>query len=332
MNFNKINIREINGLCPWFKNRNCVIRIPTFKTKILMGFQIITVIFYCVIPFIFILVMMSNATRNARNEGDKIMAAGCLVLPILIFYFLLTYKKVFIPIVKSWRNSRRYAVNPLNSFLDPRRPVLLLRSFLSDREENKVGRIIQRTPEEDLVAALSVIGPVITAGQPGEEGLPLLGASRVYFEQDWDKNIVKLCKIANVIVIDASNTKSLAWEMLCVRNLIHPRRVLISFLNKQDSIDHKTEILETKKSFEQFYRSFSHTFQNSFETALPDFDSNTFFVQFDDKWKPYPIRFSSDTKDHSSSTKYVSVNSLLQGLSSFFSNLEILNNIQKVKS
>lgn len=324
MDFNKINIKEIDGLSRWFKHINCVVRIPTFKTKILMGFQIIATIFYFIAPFIFVLSTTSNATRHAKNDGDKIITACCLVFPILIFYFLLTYKKIALPLISSWRKTRRWSIDPRNTFRDPRRPVLLIRSFAADKEANNLGEIIQRTPEEDLAAALRVAGPVITAGLPGEEGLPLLGATRVYFEQNWDKNIIEFFKIANVIVIDAGNTKALEWEMQCVRNLVHPRRVLISFLNRQDTIDYKTEILEPKRSFALFYKSFSNTFQKSFGIALPEFDPNTFLIQFDDNWKPHPIKFSTEKKT-------ISVSYLFQGLSSFFVNLETLNNISKMK-
>ncbi len=322
MFFKKIPINEITGVGSLFKNINGVIRIPTIQAKISVGFYAIATLFYCFSPFLFALSLVSTATRNGGNEAQK-GGLLCMVIPIIFIYFLLTYKKILIPIVKSWRNAFRTSKNPQNSFCDPRRPVLLLRSFLSDREENNLGRIIQRTPEEDLVEALSVIGHVITAGQPGEEGLPLLGAARIYLDKDWDETILKLMKIANVIVIDASNTKSLAWEMLCVRNLVHPRRVLISFLAKQDTVDYETEILSSKRSFELFYSSFARTFQESFGTSLPEFDPDTFLIQFDDNWNPYPIKYRSENK--SSTNKYLSVGVLLRGLTSFFSNLDVLN-------
>lgn len=325
MSFKKVPISEIDGVCPWFKNINGVIRIPTLESKILVGTYAIVTIVYCVLPLLFALSLMSTGTRNGRDEAEKVYGL-CLVIPVTIVYFLLTYKKVLIPIVKSWRNALRNAKNPQNNFCDPRRPVLLLRSFLSDREENNLGRIIQRTPEEDLVEALSVTGPVITAGQPGEGGLPLLGAARIYLENDWDKSVLELIKVATIVVIDASNTKSLAWEMLCVRNLVHPRRVLVSFLAKQDAVDYKTELLSSKRSFEQFYESFSQTFQESFGTFLPEFDPDTFLIQFDDGWNPYAIKFTTNSTNQSKPMKHVSLNVLLRGLSAFFLNLEQLDN------
>jgi hypothetical protein len=324
MSFKKIQISEITGVCSWFKNINGVIRIPTIEAKISVGFYAILTIFYCVSPLLFASSLMSTGTRNGKDVAEKVYGL-CLVIPITVVYFLLTYKKFLTPIVKSWRNALRNAKNPQINFCDPRRPVLLLRSFLSDREENNLGRIIQRTPEEDLVAALSVAGPVITAGQPGEGGHPLLGAARIYLENDWDKSILELLKIANVIVIDASNTKSLAWEMQCVRNLAHPRRVLISFLAKQDAIDDKTTILEPKRNFELFYRGFSNTFQQTFGSSLPEFDSNTFLIQFDDNWNPHAIKFLPNSINQSKTMKYVPVNDLLKGLSSFLFNLEAIN-------
>lgn len=324
MALTKIHIKEIDGIASWYQNVDCEVRIPTISDYALMIFSAVAAVFYILFPILlFPLSLISTAGRNGRNEAESIQSVICVAFPVIIVYFLLSYKKILIPIVNTWRKTRRYAVNPRKAFLDPRSPVLLLRSFIADREKNNLGEIIQRTPEEVLVEALSAAGPVITAGQPGEGGLPFLGATRVYFGEDWDKNVLALCKVANAIVIDASNSKSLAWEMLCVKNLIHPRRVLISFLSSQDTVDHKTEILVDKRSFERFYERFSVTFLNSFGGVLPTYDSNTLFLQFDEDWNPYPIKLGSNPGTN------LTVDTLARGLTSFFFHLDKLNSISK---
>jgi hypothetical protein len=332
MNLNRIKIKELDRINSFYQNLNGEIRVPSRMAYLVMGFQIAVLLITTLGPIFLIclnaFIVLNNYSKNAHNQNFQ---AQCCAFPFTLIYYLFIYSKVIKPTIRSFRKLKRYIINPEKTFTDLRPPVLLLRSFLSDREDNIV-QIDKLTPEEVLVEALSTSGPVITAGQPGEAGLPLLGATRIYLEQDWDKSILELIKVANIIVIDASNTKSLAWEMQCVRNLVHPRRVLISFLAKQDTIDNKTEILEPKRNFELFYRGFSNTFQQNFGSSLPEFDSNTFLIQFDDSWNPYAIKFLPNSTNQSKTMKYVPVNNLLTGLSSFFINLNNLNDKSSVNS
>lgn len=296
---NKTNIQKIHGLQSWFSEVDCEIRVPTKMTYVMMASQIIILIFYIAIPFSVPMRMLQIGNGSTKNQGEAVMVAIFLGIPATIFYFLLTYKKIATSIVKAYRRTRRFAQNPKPAFLDSRRPVLLLRSFHADNEDNFL-RSDQRTPEELLVEALGGVGPVITAGEPGQQGLPLLGATRIYLDQEWDRNILKLIKASGLVVIDAGNSACLRWEMECVKNIVNPRRVLVSLLNRRNSIDHKTEMLEANHSYSLLYSGFVSTFQQAFGNPLPKFDSDTFMIAFDGDWSPYPIKYDSRNRPNSS--------------------------------
>lgn len=261
----------------------------------------------------------------------------CSYIIILIILWLI-YILIIWKSIKSIRKMRRYARQPLTALSDVRPPVLFLRSFSAESEENP-DRVDQRTPEELLVKVLGGAGPVVTVGTPGEEGLPVLGAQRIYIDKDWQPNVLKLCAISNIVIIDADTTNGVRWEMENVRNFVNPRRVLVSFFSKQEAPDYSTEPLFNRRSFEQFYNKFSDSFAKSFGQPLPDYDPNTFLICFDDNWNPYPIIIS--TKSNRSifkfnitalkPKKYVSISSIWDALAFFFSNLDTINIRQEEK-
>jgi hypothetical protein len=109
--------------------------------------------------------------------------------------------------------------------LDPRPPILLLRSFGDDglrlrrsRLRSMLawiapGRTRGLTFEHFLSRALLPIGPLIAIGEPAEK-LPPLGAGRDYY-QDWEwRDAVRglMCEARLVLVI-AHATHNLAWEI-----------------------------------------------------------------------------------------------------------------------
>lgn len=316
----KIESSQINGMQSWFQNMNFVVKVPSIWGYLLMGGQILFfIVLILSIPFFFLvapILQLLNGATSAPNPKQGLVGL------ILLVTYIVMYKRFIRPIIKSFRKIRRYARDPRKAFLDSRRPILLLRSFLSDSEDN-LERIDQRTSEEFLVETLGVVGPVITVGHPGEEGLPVLGATRIYLDDDWQQNVLELCKVSNVVVIDAGNTEGVIWEMRNVKNYINPRRVLISFLLQQEVPDHHRS--GTKTSFELFYRRFAGSFNKAFEISLPDYDPKIFLIQFDDNWKPYPIKFVPKTRGLRNPTTYVPISTLRRELSSFFSNLEGLN-------
>ncbi len=111
---------------------------------------------------------------------------------------------------------------------DRRRPILLLRSFSSEKrpfsrlETNPISGVLARfnplehtgrTLEEYLVPHLSKLGPVVALGDPSEQLTPL-GASRMYVrDRNWQEAFCSLSLKASVIVVIYNNTASLNWEV-----------------------------------------------------------------------------------------------------------------------
>lgn len=104
-------------------------------------------------------------------------------------------------------------------------PVLYLRSF----DDDKAAAVFRGdlTEEEQLVRALTPIGPVIAIGKPGES-LPLAGAHRLYVTDDrWQAEVASLMQRARLIVIRSGLTPGLAWELDTVLRLDTPSKLML---------------------------------------------------------------------------------------------------------
>jgi hypothetical protein len=100
-------------------------------------------------------------------------------------------------------------------------PVLYLRSFQEDLAASgptssgvAFGGLSVTTEEEQLVEALSGVGPVVTIGEPGEE-LPPLGAARLKFgPEEWQREVEALLRKASLVVIrPGSFSPGVQWEI-----------------------------------------------------------------------------------------------------------------------
>ena len=114
---------------------------------------------------------------------------------------------------------------------DPRPPVVYLRSFADDQlleNANIVRGFIQLTTEEEQYArVLNRIGPFIAVGDP-REGLPDLGATRVYVGAgDWHQRVEALLNGARLIVLRLSATEGLLWELRTVIARNDPSKLLL---------------------------------------------------------------------------------------------------------
>ncbi|MBV8096570.1 MAG: hypothetical protein JO110_25675, partial [Acetobacteraceae bacterium] len=103
---------------------------------------------------------------------------------------------------------------------DSRRPVVYLRPFAGDRDMARrplsFGRLFAiKTEEQQLIEVLRDIGPVFAIGKPGER-LPLLGASRLYFEgEEWRRQVVDWFSRAALIAVrlPVRQTPGILWEL-----------------------------------------------------------------------------------------------------------------------
>lgn len=121
---------------------------------------------------------------------------------------------------------------------DPRPPILLLRSFASDRVVQPRRRLFGRIPWQGLtppspfdghIAPLldDRLGPVVTLGDP-EDDLPAIGARRFYpGDAAWQETVTALMDRATAVLIVEGGTEGLAWELGQVRARVPPERVLL---------------------------------------------------------------------------------------------------------
>lgn len=116
---------------------------------------------------------------------------------------------------------------------DSRAPVLYLRSFEDDsvtKSSSLAGSYVlgvrQFTEEQELTMALSQAGPVIAVGQPREQ-LPLLGAHRLYMDEDWQNRVIELMAGARLVVLRLGTTEGVWWEFEQALVRVAPERLLL---------------------------------------------------------------------------------------------------------
>src|SRR5205085_2988295 len=106
------------------------------------------------------------------------------------------------------RLGARFRVDSLDTILyDNRAPILYLRPFSHDMRATPHG-IFKKPSEMILRAALENVGPLIAVGKPGE-GLPPLGATRIYFLQsEWKDRVAEVMSISRLVIIETGNITS----------------------------------------------------------------------------------------------------------------------------
>jgi len=162
---------------------------------------------------------------------------------------------------------------------DARQPVLYLRSFSHDDWESSE-TFLPTTSEEKLVRNYNRIGPVIALGNP-KERLPILGASRLYFEDNsiWQSAVLYLMSISKLIVIQAGNAPGLLQEIGFARAKLDPEKVIISFTAWED-LDEWTRHLQ--------YLRFKKFADVLLDRKLPEDIQATSHLTFDQNWEPKP--------------------------------------------
>ncbi len=119
----------------------------------------------------------------------------------------------------AWRRGQRHLKRRAAEIrqLDPRAPVLILRSFRDDnlRIESRFAHratALRPTLEELLTHRLASVGPTITIGEPREK-LPPLGAAREYLRgADWKTAVERLIDEAVLVVFILGDSENLLWE------------------------------------------------------------------------------------------------------------------------
>src|SRR5262249_33611427 len=100
-------------------------------------------------------------------------------------------------------------------------PVVYLRSFQDD--DPRGGEATER----ELGSIFATLGPVVAIGRPGE-GLPPLGATRVYVDNDrWQTVAADLIGRAGAIIFRVGATAGLRWELEQIGRRARPDRLFI---------------------------------------------------------------------------------------------------------
>jgi hypothetical protein len=136
---------------------------------------------------------------------------------------------------RALHEARRHGSIDARSLLasDPRRPILLLRSFADDNRAFKDAETAGwlgstgYTFEEVLTRRLTRYGPVVAIGRPGEP-LPSAGAAREYLTDDtWRARVEELVHGAAAVVVLAGPTMNLAWELARIQSLAALAKLLL---------------------------------------------------------------------------------------------------------
>jgi hypothetical protein len=130
--------------------------------------------------------------------------------------------------------ARRYGQAAADDLLaiDPRKPVLFLRSFATDQDDDLyAGQSVigGMALEPRLARHFSAFGPFVAIGDP-RDAVPKLGAARARRSDDaWQETIIEWMATSQLIVLVAGATKSVLWELgQCIANG-HVAKLIVLF-------------------------------------------------------------------------------------------------------
>jgi hypothetical protein len=154
--------------------------------------------------------------------------------------------------------------------------VIYLRSF--DQDQKTAKRKGSWTEEEYLAQLLTLIGPVIAIGRPGEK-LPEVGARRLYVNDDeWQSTVEGLMKSSRLVAIRTGRSSGLRWEFRKCLELLRPEQLLLvvgSEAELNEMLADMGTLSPTTPSFQLGWRSIA---------------SIRAFVIFRESWKPFLLR------------------------------------------
>lgn len=219
----------------------------------------------------------------------RVACGGNLITPVYGVLKILMITGTFMVAAsvffKARRNAKRYRLDALGNLRkDSRDPVLYLRSFSMDVDADPERRSF-KTDEEDLALALNHLGPVVAIGAPQEkEGLPLLGATRIYLAEDkWQESVERLISISKLVVIQAGLSEGLIWEVGKVAQKVDPTKLLISLLGWKDlhQVTQRARYLQFKEKVSQRLAETGNS-----RLVLPDDRAKGSFIVFAANGKP----------------------------------------------
>ncbi|MDH3638317.1 MAG: hypothetical protein OES09_07600 [Gammaproteobacteria bacterium] len=154
---------------------------------------------------------------------------------------------------------------------DHRRPVLFLRSFADETAAGPAN-----TYEQVIHYTVSHIGPFVAIGNP-DERLQGQGAARLYLDEGWQSEVIRLMRSAEIVILWAAPTEGVQWELKQAITLLEPQRLLLFFHRGGRS-----------RAGRLRYASFQRPADDLVPGGLPEpLDTcGPSFIQFDAHWKP----------------------------------------------
>lgn len=201
------------------------LRPVTGHEKVKKEHRILTI--HAVAVLLLLMSALCVALSLSLKLGITIGGEVDVALPLFLILAVVLYRKA-----KRLQNTAKRLAQPsVEELLEKdRRPhVLYLRSFGIDAVlRHTLGGFFQRgTEEEQLIAALKKIGPVVAIGKPGDH-LPELGAARVYLDDSvWQPEVTRLMDTAALVVLVLGPSGGLWWELKTVLARITPTRLII---------------------------------------------------------------------------------------------------------
>lgn len=135
--------------------------------------------------------------------------------------------------------------------------------------------IININKEQNFQDVFTSFGEFIAFGKP-YEWLQPIGASRIYAQDDWKREVRYLMSRARVVIIRPGESASIRWEIEQLLELVPPERIVFYL-----------KFRGRKKRKERAYQSFRDHIQSKFPTKLPIQLGNTRFLTFDQSWHPH---------------------------------------------
>jgi hypothetical protein len=178
---------------------------------------------------------------------------------------------------------------------DPRRPILLLRSFADDLTplhrdiepgaRHQLSWVYPKlwTLEETIEKALGEWGPVIAIGRPGES-LPPSGAAREYLaHSDWQGRVGDLIDEAQMIVAILGSTPGVAYEYQLLAEKDVPAKLIV--------------VLPPAADLTSRWRIFTAALNTEPELVSPVELPNALVARFSDRFAPVVLTCRERTAD-----------------------------------
>lgn len=206
-------------------------------------------------------------------------------------------------------------------------PILYLRSFVADKSPSQFVQELSITPfmpmsffgkrarawhrlmliesvsryEELLAYAFRQVGNLVAIGNP-KEGLPLLGATRIYAEmpraagsideETWQVEVERLIAGAQLVLLQIGRSEGLGWEVRRLVQVADPERVVLCIHpSRKAKYSFKNLYYNALRTeIKELWSQFRMSFEGVFPRGLPEVIDDARFIKFDSNWGAIPVQ------------------------------------------